>query len=42
MREFYKHRYGDKRPHSGGQTILKFAPYAVAYFGNSTTLNSSQ
>ena len=32
MREFYKHRYGEKRPHSGGQAILKFAPSLWVYW----------
>jgi GIY-YIG catalytic domain len=32
MREFYKHRYGKRRPHRGGQTILKFAPSLLVYW----------
>ena len=32
MREFYKHRYGEKRPHSGGQAILKFASSLWVYW----------
>ena len=23
LREFYRHRYGDKRPHRGGQEVLR-------------------
>ena len=33
MREFYKHRYGEKRPHSGGQAILKVRPFAMDLLG---------
>lgn len=25
LRQFYKHRYGDKSPHAGGQAILKIS-----------------
>ena len=32
MREFYKHRYGERRPHRGGQAILKFAPSLLVYW----------
>ena len=26
VKEFYKHRYGDPRPHHGGQEVLRFKP----------------
>ena len=31
-REFYNHRYGERRPHRGGQAILKFAPSLLVYW----------
>ena len=38
MQEFYKHRYGEKRPHRGGQSILKFAPWLRVYWATRDAL----
>jgi hypothetical protein len=32
MREFYNHRYGERRPHRAGQAILKFTPSLLVYW----------
>jgi hypothetical protein len=32
LREFYRHRYGDKRPHRGGQAILLLTRPLLVYW----------